>query len=152
RKGKLLQAIHDLASPETVQVWTNFEVRIDLISAVFTEAKPAIAEAYASLGGDEISRLDEAIHDVLEGCNYSAIAMAVSAIEFRLLGLMKAATKEEGLDNLTLGQMINKVLTEKIYTGVIPEKHKALLQLCNTYRIFSVHAKTEVMTKALAMS
>lgn len=151
-KGKLTQAIGDLANPDTVRTWANVESRLDLIRQIFNLAQPEVGRMYSLLRKEEVDRLDEAIHDVLEGCNYSATAMAVTAIEFRLLRLMQKKTPSEKLDELTLGQLVNKALTDKNYAGLVPEKHQALLELCNTYRVFSVHAKTEKITKALALS
>ena len=152
RKDKLIRAVSDLANPETVKTWSNFESRLDLIKSIFLDAQDEIKIVYSSLTKEEVERLDEAIHDLIEGCNYSATAMSVAAIEYRLLNLMKKVSQDKELNELTLGQLVNRALTEKAYSGLIPAKHKPLLQLCNTYRIFSVHAKAEKITKAVALS
>jgi hypothetical protein len=89
----------------------------------------------------------------VEGCNYSTVAMAVSAIEFRLLNLMQSAKPNPQLENYTLGQLIDEYLqNEAEYNNVIPKRHEHLLNLCNTYRIFSVHPKKEKITRAIATS
>lgn len=152
RKAKLTQAVADLANPETVRNLANFESRLNLIKSIFADAEAELRTIPSLLSKEETERLDEAIHDLLEGCYYSATAMSVAAIEFRLLRLMKNASRDEGLDDLTLGQLINKALSDKTYSGLVPKKHEPLLQLCNTYRIFSVHAKAERITKSVSYS
>jgi hypothetical protein len=54
---------------------------------------------------------------------------------------------------LTLGQLIKEYTDHKEkYDNVIPKKHEALLDYCNTYRVFSVHPKKEKITRAIATS
>ena len=104
---------------------------------------------------EEKERMNEAIHDYFEGCNYSCVAMSVSAAESRLLKLMCLASPDSKveLEKKTLGQLIYEYVTNKDnYKNVVPEKHEPLLQLCNTYRTFSVHPKKQRITGRLATS
>lgn len=144
--------VNNLSQPEIVKKKLNFVACLDNITATFLLAKKDIEKILASLSPEEIERLNEAIHDYLEGCNYSAVAMSVSAIEYRLLQLMKLRAPNEKFDRATLGELIEKALTDNKYAKLIPDKHEPLLQLCNKYRIFSVHAKREKITKALSAS
>jgi len=126
-KGKLTQAAADLTNPQTVRDWAAFVDRVDFIKQAFTDAKPSIEQVVSQLAPEEVARLDEAIHDALEGCNYSATAISVTAIEFRLLRLMKRKTGGASLEGLTLGQLVSKALSDPAYSGLIPDKHKPLL-------------------------
>lgn len=80
--------------------------------------------------------------------------MAVSAIEFRLLDFMKQLTPDAPeLDRLTLGKLIEECLDEKKpYSAKLPDRHRPLLELCNKFRIFSVHPKTELINQNEAIS
>jgi hypothetical protein len=65
----------------------------------------------------------EAVHGLLERCRFSAVAMAVSAIEFRLLDFMKQLTPDAvELDRLPLGRLIEECLyDEKPYSAKLPD-------------------------------
>ena len=79
--------------------------------------------------------------------------MSVCAIESHLLTLMLSVRSEEEdkLENMTLGRLIREYIDNKEqYTNIIPKKHEPLLDLCNVYRIFSVHPKKEEITKGLS--
>lgn len=130
----------------------EFETHLTYISTVFTNNAAAISNQLAKLRQTEIGRVNEAIHCLAEGCYFSTVAMAVTAIESRLLGWMQKVNLTDQLDTLTLGQLVNKVMTEKQYSDVFPDKHRPLLQLCNQYRVFSVHPKTETINKRVASS
>ena len=98
----------------------------------------------------EMNRINEAIHDFLESCYYSSVAMSVYAIESRLLKLMLSVRpeKEKRLESMTLGQLLREYTDNKEqYNNVIPKKHEPLLDLCNVYRVFSVHPKGEEINK-----
>jgi hypothetical protein len=81
--------------------------------------------------------------------------MAASAIEFRLLDFMKQLTPQAAaeLDELPLGALIKWCLNkEKPYANKLPERHRPLLELCNEFRIFSVHPKTQMISHNEAIS
>lgn len=151
KKDWLLRNVGWLEDPRIVSTKNLFVWYVDSIKGVFSGMKEERQEVFSTLEPAERERLNEAIHCFLEGCNYSAVVMSVSAIEFRLLNLMQAANPDERLEKLTLGQLINEYLTNKEkYKNVIPKKHEPLLNLCNTYRIFSVHPKKEKIKKRTA--
>lgn len=152
-KQDLMERVHYLENPEHVIKRENFESHINVISMYFSEIKEELEKKVSLLNSDEMDRLNEAIHCFFEGCYYSAIAMSVSAIEFRLLSLMTYGNPEANLEKLTLGQLIKEYLDNKEkYRNVIPKKHEPLLNHCNIYRIFSVHPKREEINKPIASS
>ena len=153
KKDKLVQNIILLQDPKSIEERKDFENLITEIASIFSDASNEIKDKISLLSSDELDRLNEAIHCLFEGCYYSAIAMSVSAIEFKLLSLMTYGNPEAKLDELTLGQLIREYLeNKKKYRNVIPKKHEPLLNYCNVYRIFSVHPKREEINKPTANS
>jgi hypothetical protein len=112
---KLLEEAHKLGQPELVKTRRNFEGYLDYISSTFTAEGFPISGMISQLHATESERLLEAVHCLFEGCRYSAVAMAVSAIEFRLLEFMKqinpSASKE--LERRPLGSLIEECLSSK---------------------------------------
>jgi hypothetical protein len=111
---------------------------------------------------EECIRLDEAIHNFEEGCYYSSVIMAVSALESRLHFLFKQMDKKiysQSFENKTLGQLI-QILDPGMYKDpkfskfkkIMGSKYRPLLELCNTYRIFSAHPKNEKIDRNVANS
>ena len=142
-----------LGAPESIQERNLFETHIDFIKEVFEYVEEKIKEKLQLLEEGEMHRLNEALNCYIQGCNYAAVAMSVSAIEFRLLSLMQSVKPNPQLEKLTLGQLIDEYLqNKKAYKKIIPKKHEPLLNLCNTYRIFSVHPKREKITRPIATS
>jgi hypothetical protein len=153
RQSEMIERVKWLNTPDTIQQRYFFESHIDCIKQGFEPVESQIKEKLQLLDREEIDRLNEALRCYLEGCNHAAIAMSVSAIEFRLLSLMNSKCPTAKLEELTLGRLIGEYLSNKQkYGSVIPEKHEPLLQHCNVYRIFSVHPKKERITKAIATS
>ena len=128
----------------------GFKRLVSGVRNVFSDAKEEIEHLCSMLDETEMGRINEAIHDFLEECYYSSVAMSVCAIESRLLKLMLSARpgEEEKLENMTLGQLIGEYIhNEEQYKNKIPKEHKHLLELCNTYRIFSVHPQKVEINK-----
>ena len=76
--------------------------------------------------------------------------MTVCAIESRLLKIMLSCcpNEKERLESMTLGQLLREYINnKKQYNDVIPKEHEPLLNLCNLYRVFSVHPKEVEITK-----
>ena len=99
--------------------------------------------------------MNEAIHNYFEGCTYSCIAMAVSAVESRLLKLMSIVNPEVAneLGNKPFGSLISEYTdNKKVYKLIVPKRHESLLELCNEYRILSVHPKRKVIRKTILNS
>jgi exonuclease VII small subunit len=153
-KRKMLQQItYKLIDPQTVSAKETFEELLTRIMNTFNEVKPEIERLVSELSKNETERLNEALHCYSEGCYFSTVAMAVTAIEYRLLQWMKTTNPSDTrLDELTLGQLVHKCLTEEQYKSTLPEKYHPLLRLCNEYRVFSVHAKSEPVNKRVAGS
>lgn len=131
----------------------TFKTVVMDIKYVFCNAKEEIKRLQSLLDETETNRINEAIHDYLERCHRSCVAMSVCAVESRLLKIMcNINPKEENkLKKMTLGQLITEYLYNKeAYGNKIPEKHEPLLNLCNTYRIFSVHPKEEEIKEGLS--
>ena len=143
--GERVYGLKDRSLPRDI-----FKMLVSDIESVFRTAREEIEHLCSILDETETSRINEAIHDFFEGCYYSSVAMSVCAIESRLLKLMASAksSEEEKLEDMTLGQLIREYLNNKEdYKSKIPEEHGHLLELCNTYRIFSVHPKEVEITK-----
>ena len=97
----------------------------------------------------ERQRMNEALHSFFESCFFSCVVNPVVALEYRLLELLKnenepfLRSKNSDL-RFTLGQLIFCYLNNKSqFSDIIPQKFDHLLKLCNSYRIFSAHAKDE---------
>lgn len=154
-KNALLITVDQLEDAEQVIGRKYFEELTDTLIDLFSSKalKKQIKNKLSILKTEEIDRLNEAIHCFLEDCNYSAVAMSVSAIEFRLLSLMTSVHSEPNLYKMTLGQLINEYLKNKEkYRRIIPKKYEPLLEHCNTFRVFSVHPKKEKINKSVATS
>jgi hypothetical protein len=152
---KLVECSHRLGQPEIVKSRDQFEQSLDFISKVFRDDGFPISGMISQLHASEMERMLEAIHCLFEGCRYSAIAMAASAIEFRLLDFMAQLepAKREEFEKKPLGSLISECLDENsVYSKKLPKRHRPLLELCNEFRIFSVHPKTEVVGVNEAMS
>jgi len=131
----------------------TFKMLVSDLKRAISAAREEIEHLCSILDETETSRINEAIHDFFEGCYYSSVAMSVCAIESHLLTLMLSVRSEEEdkLENMTLGRLIREYIDNKEqYTNIIPKKHEPLLDLCNVYRIFSVHPKKEEITKGLS--
>lgn len=154
-KKALVAVINELETPGSVEDRNAFEHLIDILLEVFSKKtiQEAVRTKLSVLKPEETDRLNEAIHCFLEDCNYSTVAMSVSAIEFRLLSLMTSVHSDPNLYKMTLGQLIREYLNnKKKYGKIIPKKYEPLLEHCNTYRIFSIHPKKEKINKSVATS
>lgn len=111
----------------------------------------------------EFFRLCEAMKCLNNECNLAAVVMAVSAVEHRLHRLLEKKNKKlykSGFEQSALGGIIelfrrNSRYTDKKYDKfkkILPEKHNHLMEILNTYRIFSAHAKSEFISSQTAKS
>ncbi len=115
----MLEHAYALGHPELVKTRKEFEVKVDAIAAAFASEGFPIAGMISQFHSQESERMLEAVHSLFEGYRFSTVAMAVSAIEFRLLDFMKQLTPEAELDKLTLGQLMGECLDEKKpYLGI----------------------------------
>jgi hypothetical protein len=153
KKSILVERMTFLNTPESITYRSYFEAHVDFVKNSFKDVEKDLKEKLQLLDEEEAIRLNEALNCYIQGCNYSAITMSVSAIEFRLLNLMQSVKPNPQLEEYTLGQLIAEYLKNKReYKNVIPEKHEHLLKMSNTYRIFSVHPKKEKITRPIATS
>lgn len=145
----------DLEIPRVTNNLTTFKRHISIIANGFEKLKNEVSAICSAFNDQEKERINEAIHTYLEDCNYSCVAMSVSAVESRLLKLMCLASpeSERELEKKTLGQLIYEYVDNKDnYKNIVPEKHEPLLQLCNVYRTFSVHPKKHKIKGPMASS
>lgn len=145
----------DLENPAATNSLKFFKSYLNVVRTQLVLAKIELKAFCSAFNEEEKVRMNEAIENHLHGCNYSCIAMSVSAVESRLLQLMclTSPDSEPELEKKTLGQLIREYVDNKDnYKNVVLVKHEPLLELCNTYRIFSVHLKKQRITGRLATS
>lgn len=139
----------ELESSEELKTYEKFQEPLQKLKVCFSVIKEQIQAFCSSFDDVERERMNEAIHNFIHRCNYSCVAMSVSAVESRLLQLMVMANSGSTakLEELTLGNLVNEYIRNKEkYKNIVPEEHETLLGLCNTYRIFSVHPKKQKLT------
>ncbi len=144
--------LNDSNKSDTLAFWN---LAYDVIESGLSAIEKEMRSTFSSLDSEERERINEAMHDGLEGCNFSCVAMSVSAVESRLYKLMTLSKPDstDKLNTMTLGQLIKEYSENKdSYQNIVPDKHDALLALCNTYRIFSVHPKREHVSGGVAIS
>jgi hypothetical protein len=151
----LQDALPKLRDSNNTDTLDAFKYNVETICFAFSAFEEEIQQFCSSFGDDERVRINEAFHCYREGCIYSSVAMSVSAVESRLLQLMCIANPslKKQLEKKTLGQLISSYVENPAeYRDIVPERHKPLLGLCNTYRIFSVHPKKQPISSLSASS
>lgn len=151
----LYDSLASLGNYSDVNDWKMFSLNLNLVKSILGGVSEEMVNMFSSLDEQEKGRINKAIHNHFEDCHYSCVAMSVSAAESRLLKLMCIVNpqSEQELETKTLGQLISDYVSNReSYKKVVPEKHEPLLQLCNTYRIFSVHPKKEEIPGMVAVS
>jgi len=152
---EILLSANSLQIPRDIPKLKDFRVHLYFIRSAFLLAEEEILNLCSAFDDEEKMRINEAIHDYFEDCTYSCVAMSVSAVESRLVKLMCIVSPDskQTLEKKTLGQLVTEYLRNKNkYKTVVPAKHDHLLQLCNTYRIYSVHPKHERIKPTVAGS
>lgn len=150
-----LKATSNLEDIHQTKSFHDFKVNLEFVKSNFIAAKDELLTFCSAFDDEEKERINEAIHGFFENCNYSCVAMSVSAAESRLLKLMCLSRPDlsHQLQDYTLGQLLSEYAKNKVaYKRIIPKKHEPLLQLCNTYRIPSVHPKKQVIKGTIAGS
>lgn len=151
----VIEQMQRLAKPKTPTKLQDIKDNLRTLITVFESARKEMEEISTSFDTEEKLRMNEAIHNYFEGCTYSCIAMAVSAVESRLLKLMSRANPEvvNALNKKTFGLLISEYTQhKKVYKSIVPKRHESLLGLCNEYRIFSVHPKRKVIRRTILNS
>ncbi len=110
----------------------------------------------------ESIRLDEALVCFQNYSYYASVIMSVSAVESRIIELIKQKSKviyNSTFSKCTMGQLIQVFepgkFTDKKYAKIkklMPDKHRPLMALLNQYRVFSVHPTEEKITAQIAES
>ena len=147
--------INGLENKDALNNLEVFQSTVDAIKSIFVLLQQERKVFISMFSFEEKERINEALHNYFECCNYSCVAMSVSAVESRLLKLMFQGCPEakNDLEKLTLGQLISEYVNHKDkYKKVVPKVHEPLLDLCNTYRTFSVHPKEVKITNGMATS
>lgn len=153
--NKLFHRISLLKEPRVVSNRRLFKNHMDNLIRVFSSMKQDVIKKIKWLRRLEIKRLNEAVCCYFNECYRATVAMAVSAVEYKLLTMLKKGNPKSSsnLGKMTLGQLIAEYVNNKdAYGNIIPKKHEPLLDLCNTYRVFSVHPKKENINHRVASS
>ena len=109
----------------------------------------------------ECYRISEGMNCLSSRCNLAAVVMIVSAVENRLHKVIEKKEKslyEKEFKKATLGSIIELWRKDTRYKdpkydrlkNILPEKHNHLIEVLNTYRIFSAHAKEEFISSQMA--
>ena len=152
---QFFQCFSCLDSSSDINNIEDFDLYVDGIKLGFFKLHDQIENFYNSFDEEERKRINESIHCIFECCFFSSVSMSVSAVESRLLKLMCNVSPEfkNKLEKMALGQLVFEYSRNKEkYKNIVPEKHTPLLDLLNTYRIFSVHPKQQEITSLIAKS
>lgn len=149
-----------LRIPERMTEYDDFDSLIQELEIHIHFVEPDVTEKLNRFTCQECQRLDEALVCFQNYCFYSSIVMAVSAVECRIVEMIRRSNEELYLCHFgksTLGQLI-QVFDESQYKGdefrdikkLMPAKHRPLISLLNQYRVFSAHPTDEVITCQIA--
>lgn len=139
-----------------------FVQNIDALMQRAAEIEKQIKPSLDKLTCLEAQRLGEALIAHKSGLFTSSTVMAATAVEARLHYLVKkkkARLYNRVFKNMTLGGII-KLFDPAAYKGseykslktIVPPEHKSLLDLVNTYRIFSAHPKRPTLDHRISES
>ncbi len=150
----------ELKIPERMSEYNDFQLLVDGLMSQIKFIEPQVCDRLSHLECTECVRLDEALVCFQNYCFYSAIVMAVSAVEYRIAEMIRRSDQELYLKHFqkaTLGQLI-KVFQDDEYKeeefqkikSLMPSRHKPLISLLNTYRVFSAHPTDKKVTPQIA--
>jgi len=158
----LEQEYWSLSNPSANSTKKDFLLVFENLLRNIKKTDPMIYERLKLLSRIECIRLDEAMNCLDAECNLSSVVMSVSAVEHRLHKLILKKNKtiyKKDFEKSTLGGIIalfkKDLYIDKKYQSlkkILPDKHKPLLEMLNTYRIFSAHPKDVVITNQVAKS
>lgn len=159
---EIADLIRDLHSPKIVGTVDGFEQMLATFLSYVAFADKDIKTKSKRLTCVECVRLDEALVCYENYSYYASVIMAVSAVESRIIELIRRADSqlyESNFSESTFGQLISifdpgKFIDDKYkqIKGLIPDKHRPLLALLNQHRVFSVHPSEEVISAQIADS
>lgn len=149
-----------LRTPEAMHHYDDFQKLLDQLAVHIEFVESELHDKLSRLECQECTRLDEALVCFQNYCFYSAVVMAVSAVEYRIIELIKRSDEQLYLRNFrlaTLGQLIqvfddDKYKEEEFRSikTLMPSRHKPLVSLLNQYRVFSAHPKDVVVTSQIS--
>lgn len=159
---RMVVILNQLGNPERIENHRQFRQLANEFGSQVNFIEADVTAKLDRISCDECERLDEAIVAFSNYCFTASVAMAVSAVENRLIELIKkkhATMYRKEFIRFTLGQLI-QVFDENQYKAkqyarikkLLPQKHRPLLLLLNQYRIFSIHPMGESVTPQIAES
>lgn len=146
---ELEKLVERLAEPTFNKSKKEFEGNLNELMDAIKGIESDIIAPLNELTCLECDRLGEAISCLTENCFTAATVMGASAVESRLHYLIKRRNGKlykKSFQHSSLGGLI-KLFDKHEYQekqfahlkGIVPDKHRSLLDLINTYRIFSAH-------------
>lgn len=160
--AKLKEYSEKLRNPETLHSFDDFKGYIDNIIFIIERDKPKISSYFSQLTCEECIRMDEALTCYMNHSYLASTVLTVSAVEARLHNIFsKKSSKfyKQNFEKATLGQLIqvfddNKYLDKHYlkYKKILPPEYKPLLEILNTYRVFSAHPKGKRIEAHIAES
>ncbi|HUI28967.1 MAG TPA: hypothetical protein VLX91_02030 [Candidatus Acidoferrales bacterium] len=145
----LEECVTNLGNPLLNSTKEKFKENLDELISEVSSREEEINRQLRKMTCLECERLGEAITCNSEGCFTASTVMAASAIEARLHELVKKKNRKlynQCFRNQTLGALIKlfdkNEYKDKKFSGlkkIVPDRHKSLLDIVNTYRILSAH-------------
>lgn len=146
---QLLDLVSNLADPNQNSTKEKFENNLDQLVRAVQNTEQEIRPNLEQLTCLECKRLGESISCLESNCFIASTVMAASAVESRLHNLIKKKNNKiykQFFQRSALGGLItlfdkNEYKDKKFSSlkKIVPDKHMSLLDLVNTYRIFSAH-------------
>lgn len=137
----------------------KFKKQSGYVKRLLSTADKLLMERLSLLDKLECFRMAEAMKCLENKTNLSAVIMAVSSVEHRLHKIINESDRkiyEKEFKKSTLGAIIHFFKEDysdskhKKIKGLLPEKHKPLMEVFNVYRIFSAHPKEEIISNQTA--
>ena len=161
-----LEALHErleeIKDPFKNQDLKTFKSNLDEICVLVELNEGQVHKRVSLCVCEECSRLDEAVNAFESHCYYSAVIMAVSAVEARLHYLIRTKSRriyERHFEDASLGQIVKLLdpneYKDRKYSSIkrgLPANYKPLIEVLNIYRVFSAHPKTEKIDFKIAQS
>ncbi len=159
---RMTAILHKLSGPHEIENYRVFSSLTQEFQSCVGFVENGLIKKLTRLHCAECVRLDEALSCFHNYCFMASVTMAVSAVEFRLIDMLKKKHErlyKKEFSRFTLGQLI-QVFDKNQYNArkyarikkLLPVKHQPLLLLLNQYRTFSVHPKDESVTPQVAES
>ncbi len=155
----MTDTLKELQIPEKINDYDDFKLLVDNLEGQINWIESDISSKLSRLECTECERLDEALVCFQNYCFYSAVVMAVSAVEYRIAEMIRRKDNElysKHFQVATLGQLIKAFEDDEYKTGfeeikpLMPSKHKPLVSLLNNYRVFAAHPTDQKITPQIA--